>query len=137
MAANANKPQDAMEARIGYFGDCGRNWHSCKRIQSWRRSVRIAAFPNGYRYTTISTLLRGQLIGTGGISQYAKTTEDMLVLKPKAISHVEAASLGCVSLTALQSFEKVEGGLEGKTVLITSGRKYLLCNFITVAKKFI
>jgi NADPH:quinone reductase-like Zn-dependent oxidoreductase len=47
----------------------------------------------------------------------------MLVLKPKRTSHVEAASLGCVSLTSLQSFEKMEGGVEGKTVLITSGRK--------------
>jgi NADPH:quinone reductase-like Zn-dependent oxidoreductase len=52
-------------------------------------------------------------------------TELMLVLKPKGISHVEAASLGYVALTALQSFEKMEleGGVEGKTVLITSGPK--------------
>jgi NADPH:quinone reductase-like Zn-dependent oxidoreductase len=47
----------------------------------------------------------------------------MLALKPKGISLVEAASLGCVSLTSLQSFEKMEGGVEGKTILITSGRK--------------
>lgn len=64
------------------------------------------------------------------MSEYAKTTEDNLVLKPKGISHVEAASLACVSLTALQSFEKMKGGLEGKTVLITSGRKRSLSKLI-------
>jgi hypothetical protein len=57
------------------------------------------------------------------------TTEPMLVLKPKGISHAEAASLGCVALTALQCFEKMEldGGVAGKTVLITSGRKSSRC----------
>jgi len=60
------------------------------------------------------------------MSEYARTTEPMLALKPKGISHVEAASLGCASLTALQCLEKMEldGGVRGKTVLITSGRKY-------------
>jgi NADPH:quinone reductase-like Zn-dependent oxidoreductase len=59
------------------------------------------------------------------MSEYAVATELMLVLKPKGISHVEAASLGYVALTALQCFEKMEleGGVEGKTVLITSGPK--------------
>jgi len=57
------------------------------------------------------------------------TTEPMLALKPKGISHVEAASLGCVALTALQCFEKMEleGGAQGKTILITSGREYPGC----------
>jgi NADPH:quinone reductase-like Zn-dependent oxidoreductase len=45
------------------------------------------------------------------MSEYAVATELILVLKPKGISHVEAASLGYVALTALQCFEKME--LEG------------------------
>jgi NADPH:quinone reductase-like Zn-dependent oxidoreductase len=59
------------------------------------------------------------------MSEYAVTTELMLVLKSKGISQVEAASLGCVALTVLQCFEKIEldGGVKGKTVLTTSGRK--------------
>jgi NADPH:quinone reductase-like Zn-dependent oxidoreductase len=59
------------------------------------------------------------------MSEYAVATEPMLVLKPKGLSHVEAASLGCIALTALQCFAKMEldGGVEGKAVLITSGRK--------------
>jgi NADPH:quinone reductase-like Zn-dependent oxidoreductase len=63
----------------------------------------------------------------GGLSEYARTTEPMLARKPKGISHLEAGSLGCVALTALQCLEKMElhGGVKGKTVLITSGRKSL------------
>jgi len=57
----------------------------------------------------------------GAISEYAVTREDILVGKPASLSHYEAASLPLVSLTALQSFDKVRGGLEGKTVLVPGG----------------
>ena len=60
----------------------------------------------------------------GSISEYALTTDEFLVPKPKSLSHVEAASIPLVALTALQSFERVKGGLEGKTVLVTAGREY-------------
>ena len=60
----------------------------------------------------------------GAWSAYALTSDEFIVLKPKCISYVEAASMPLVALTALQAFEKVDPGwLEGKTVLITSGRK--------------
>ena len=46
-----------------------------------------------------------------------------MVPKPKGLSHAEAASMVLVGLTSLQAIEKYRGGVEGKTVLITSGRK--------------
>lgn len=60
----------------------------------------------------------------GSVSEYALTTEDFIVPKPKAISHVDAASLPLVTMTAIQGFDLVKGGLEGKTVLVTAGRRY-------------
>jgi NADPH:quinone reductase-like Zn-dependent oxidoreductase len=59
----------------------------------------------------------------GSISQYTLTTDAFLVQKPKSLSHVEAASIPLVAMTAVQAFDKVNGGLEGKTVLVTGGRK--------------
>lgn len=53
------------------------------------------------------------------------TSEQYLVSKPKGLSHIEAASLPLVSLTALQAFDKIPGGFEGKTVLIPGGRKWM------------
>ncbi|KAH8678907.1 chaperonin 10-like protein [Tricladium varicosporioides] len=61
----------------------------------------------------------------GSISQYALTSAEFLVLKPKNLTHVEAASLPLVSSTALQCFEKVasasEGAFKGKTVFVPGG----------------
>ena len=57
----------------------------------------------------------------GSIAEYALTTEDILVRKPKNLTHEEAASIPMVGMTALQGFGKIEGGLEGKTVLIPGG----------------
>jgi NADPH:quinone reductase-like Zn-dependent oxidoreductase len=51
-------------------------------------------------------------------------TDTFLIPKPKNLSYVEAASMPLSSLTALQAFEKVKCGIEGKAVLITAGRKY-------------
>ena len=55
--------------------------------------------------------------------------------KPKNISHVEAASLPLVSMTAYQALGRIEGGREGlkdKSVLVTAGSMIitLLCFFI-------
>ncbi|KAH6676613.1 putative alcohol dehydrogenase [Halenospora varia] len=61
----------------------------------------------------------------GSIAQYAVTSAEFLVVKPKNISHVEATSIPLVSLTALQCFEKVaeasEGAFKGKTVFVPGG----------------
>jgi NADPH:quinone reductase-like Zn-dependent oxidoreductase len=50
------------------------------------------------------------------------TTEECIVPKPKGISHVDATSLPLVTMTAIQAFDLVNGGLEGKSVLVTAGR---------------
>lgn len=82
----------------------------------------------------------------GGISEYALTTTNFIVSKPSNLSHVAAASLPLVSLTSLQSFEKISllsSGEEfaGKTVLIPAGRKHLsvsdlyILQFITTENK--
>lgn len=44
-------------------------------------------------------------------------------MKPKNLSFNEAASIPLVALTAIQMFEKVSGGVEGKTVFVPAGRK--------------
>jgi NADPH:quinone reductase-like Zn-dependent oxidoreductase len=59
------------------------------------------------------------------ISQYAITTDAFLVKKPKSLNHVEAASMPLVAMTAVQAFDKVNTGLEGKIVLVTAGRKFI------------
>lgn len=65
---------------------------------------------------------------SGSIAQYAVTSAEFLVVKPKNISHVEATSIPLVSLTALQCFEKVaeasEGAFKGKTVFVPGGRMF-------------
>lgn len=61
--------------------------------------------------------------GTGSVSEYALITETLVVFKPKNLNFVEAASIPLVTLTAIQMFDKVPGGVEGKTVFIPAGRK--------------
>ncbi|EPS35246.1 hypothetical protein H072_11439 [Dactylellina haptotyla CBS 200.50] len=60
----------------------------------------------------------------GSLSEYALTTTYYIARKPANISHVEAASLPLVSMTAYQAMGRFEGGreaLQGKTVLVTAG----------------
>ncbi|KUJ11229.1 putative alcohol dehydrogenase [Mollisia scopiformis] len=59
--------------------------------------------------------------GNGSISEYAKSTEDLVVLKPRNLTFVQAASLPLVCLTAVQMFERIPGGVEGKAVWVTAG----------------
>ncbi|KAE8445065.1 hypothetical protein EG329_013779 [Mollisiaceae sp. DMI_Dod_QoI] len=56
--------------------------------------------------------------GTGAVSEYALITEEFLVAKPKNLNFVEASSIPLVALTAIQMFDKVPGGVEGKRVFI-------------------
>jgi NADPH:quinone reductase-like Zn-dependent oxidoreductase len=46
-----------------------------------------------------------------------------VVSKPKNLTFVEAASIPLVALTAIQMFERVPGGVEGKKVFVSAGRK--------------
>lgn len=46
-----------------------------------------------------------------------------MISKPNNLNFVEAASVPLVALTAIQMFDKVPGGVEGKTVFIPAGRK--------------
>ncbi|KAK6535690.1 hypothetical protein TWF694_002140 [Orbilia ellipsospora] len=60
----------------------------------------------------------------GSLSEYALTTLGFIARKPKNVSHVEAASLPLVGMTALQALGRAEGGvkgLEGKKVFVTAG----------------
>jgi NADPH:quinone reductase-like Zn-dependent oxidoreductase len=59
----------------------------------------------------------------GSWSEYALTTASFLALKPKNLSHVEAASLPMIGMTTVQAFEKVPNGFVGGTVLIPAGRR--------------
>lgn len=59
----------------------------------------------------------------GSISEYVLAPDYVLAHKPKNLTHVEAAALPLVSLTAVHTLEKVDGGAVGKTALITSGRE--------------
>jgi NADPH:quinone reductase-like Zn-dependent oxidoreductase len=61
--------------------------------------------------------------GTGSVSEYALITESLAISKPKNLNFVEAASIPLVALTAIQMFEKIPGGVGGKTVFVPAGRK--------------
>ncbi|KAJ5766572.1 uncharacterized protein N7511_004188 [Penicillium nucicola] len=57
----------------------------------------------------------------GAWSEYAKSTERYIALKPKNLSFADAAAIPLAGVTALQVLNKYEGSLEGKTVFIPSG----------------
>jgi NADPH:quinone reductase-like Zn-dependent oxidoreductase len=73
--------------------------------------------------------MNSEKYGTGSVSEYALITETLVVSKPKNLNFVEAASIPLVALTAVQMFDKVPGGVDGKTVFVPAGRK---CFFILV-----
>ena len=62
----------------------------------------------------------------GSISEYVVAPDSSLAHKPKNLTHIEAAALPLVSLTAVHTLERVKGGVVGKTALITSGREYYI-----------
>ncbi|KAK6506618.1 hypothetical protein TWF481_005075 [Arthrobotrys musiformis] len=75
----------------------------------------------------------------GSLSEYALTTSYYVARKPKNISHVEAASLPLVSMTAYQALGRIEGGREGlkdKDVLVTAGMGGAGSIGIQIAKAF-
>lgn len=59
----------------------------------------------------------------GSISEYILAPDSSLAYKPKNLTHIEAAALPLVSITAVHTLERVKGGVVGKTALITSGRE--------------
>jgi len=58
---------------------------------------------------------------SGGYAQYALVTEREAALKPKSLSHVEAAAVPIVALTAWQALIDTARLSEGQTVLIHGG----------------
>jgi NADPH:quinone reductase-like Zn-dependent oxidoreductase len=68
--------------------------------------------------------LKSEKYGTGSVSEYALSTETFVIPKPKNLNFVEAASVPLVALTAIQMFDRVPGGVGGKTVFIPAGREY-------------
>ncbi|KAF8545150.1 chaperonin 10-like protein [Trichophaea hybrida] len=77
----------------------------------------VTNFAIGDEVYTVLPITRG-----GAASEYAVANIDRLVRKPSTLSHIEAASLPCVAVTALQALQRgdalLPGGLAGKTVFI-------------------
>jgi len=83
-------------------------------------------FKDGGSFDLLSGIANWQAtdrFGTGSVSEYALVIETAVVLKPKFLNFVQAASIPLVALTAAQMFERVVGGVEGKTVFVPAGRK--------------
>ena len=61
----------------------------------------------------------------GSASEYALASQGVIAPRPSKLSHIEAASLGVVGVTALQVFAKADkvipGGLKGKIVFVPAG----------------
>lgn len=60
------------------------------------------------------------------MSEYVVTLEVFVGLKPAKLGFVEAASLPMVVMTAMKCLDAVEGGVQGKRVLVIGGRELLL-----------
>ena len=61
-----------------------------------------------------------KLLGNGTYAEFAAVPAGYLALKPRTLSHVEAAALPCVALTAHQAVVDVLDVLPGETVAITA-----------------
>ncbi|KAJ5155792.1 hypothetical protein N7492_008595 [Penicillium capsulatum] len=57
----------------------------------------------------------------GSWSEFARSTEEFVALKPESLSMEDAASMPLASMTALQALRGYEGDLEGKTVFVPAG----------------
>lgn len=60
----------------------------------------------------------------GSWSEYAKSPDHLVALKPKSLSFSDAASLPLAATTALQALKKYKGSLAGKTVFVPAGREF-------------
>jgi len=60
----------------------------------------------------------GDYTGHGAYAEYQAVKEDEIAIKPKSVSHVEAASLPLVALTTWQSIIDVAKLAEGQRILI-------------------
>lgn len=108
------------------------SWHSdrsrssCLKVQGRRRGLRPIA-RHQQRYISQHTMTicpDGTLIlYSGSFSEYVKSTEAYIALKPKSLSFAEAASLPLAAVTALQALRRYRGSLEGKTVFVPGGCK--------------
>ncbi|RHZ70325.1 hypothetical protein CDV55_107699 [Aspergillus turcosus] len=57
----------------------------------------------------------------GAWSEYAKSPEEYIALKPLSLSFESAASIPLAAMTALQALRKYDGDLSGKTVFVPAG----------------
>ncbi|KAL8824993.1 MAG: hypothetical protein Q9170_007975 [Blastenia crenularia] len=57
----------------------------------------------------------------GSVSEYVVTSTESIARKPTNLSHVEAASIPLVSMTALQALKRGESAVKGGTVFVTGG----------------
>lgn len=75
----------------------------------------------------------------GTVSEFCLSPAGSTAIKPRSLSHVEAASIPLASLTALQALDIaeriLEGGLRGKTVYIPGGLSGVGAMSVQLAKK--
>jgi NADPH:quinone reductase-like Zn-dependent oxidoreductase len=75
----------------------------------------------------------------GTAAEYAISTDNATAKKPQSLSHIEAASIPLVALTALQALDiadkYLEGGLRGKTVYIPAALSGVGSVAVQLAKK--
>lgn len=86
--------------------------------------------------TEVYSRVREEYWGTA--SEYCLSTADATAVKPKSISHNEAASIPLATLTAYQAFQRAEkhldGGLKGKTVYVPGGLSGVGASAVQLAK---
>ena len=76
---------------------------------------------------TLETYYHNRLLTSalGSVAEFVATTSAVVARKPPSLTHIQAASLPLVALTALQAFDKAEklipGGLRGRTVFVPAG----------------
>lgn len=79
----------------------------------------------GVSALTVGDLVYGQALvlngGSGSFAQFTATNEANTALKPKNLSHSEAASLPLVGVSALQAIEQHIRLKKGQKILITGG----------------
>lgn len=115
-AAGVN-PVD-WKVREGYLEDMAS--HTLPLILGWDVSGTVEAFGGGVTGFAAGDAVWGDLdlARNGAYAEYVVARADILARKPDGLSHVEAASLPIVALTAWQGLFEAGGLQAGQTVLI-------------------
>ena len=91
--------------------------------------TRLAEVDRGTEWTFLLFYLALKAVSLikdpGSWSEYVKSAEDHVALKPKSLSFGEAASIPLAATTAMQALRKYKGSLSGKTVFVPAGYEWL------------